>query len=254
MKYVFVNHKLGKDFWESKHDLFVCFYTAFYDFILTHGGIEDLKKHNINDANDFLKFADFYAEGQKDCYAMGFAFHKYFLEPRMNGSLETETDQYFIGYCLKNDLFVDFIHFLVSYFAYWRNDEGCTCMDPYNYADNFFISSWAALVDTTKLFYFNSETVYHWHSFRIKYILDHIPGTFLSPLPKVGLPKLHVAGYRFLGWYDSDSEDAVELKNTDHVDTAYAKFLRVDNYAYWEKEEPKIKKVYIKDWKRVDPA
>lgn len=253
MKYVFVNHELNKDFWESKRALFEAFYGAFYDFIKSHGGEEDLASHNIKSKQDFYDFADFFAGGMKDCYAMGFAFHKYYLKARMNGSYETEPEDTFIGYCLKNGLFTDFLNFLISFFAYWRNDEGCTCMDPYNYADNLFVSSWAALVDTTKLFYFTSETVYHWHSFRIKYVLDHIPGTFLSPLPKTGLPVLRVSGYKFDGWFDGESNDAKPLTD-EKAEVAYAHFTRMDTYNYWEKEEKTIKKVYIEDWKKVDPA
>ena len=252
MKYEFIDHKLNVDFWESKRALFEAFYGAFYDFIKSHGGEEDLKSHNVKTKQDFYDYADFYADGKQDCYAMGFSFHKYYLEARMNGTLENEPETSFIGYCMKNNLFQDFLQFLISFFAYWRNDEGCTCMDPYNYADNFFVSSWAALVDTTKLFYFSSETVYHWHSFRIKYILDHIPGTFLSELPKEGLPRLRVAGYQFMGWFESDKEDSKEATLDSKI--AYARFKRMDTYNYWEKEEKKIKKVYIENWKKVDPA
>ena len=91
-----------------------------------------------------------------------------------------------------------FINFLITFFDWWRNDEGCTCMDPYNYADNFFVGSWAALVDTSKLFYYTAETVHFWQSFRVKYAIDNIPGTFMTELPKEGLPKIRVAGYEFL--------------------------------------------------------
>lgn len=254
MKYQIIGHELGVDFWPSKKALFKAFYGSFYDFIKTHGGQKDLEANNIKNVEDFYQFADFYAGGKKECYAMGFAFYPYFLSARMDGSLETEPVTSFIGYCYHNNLFKSFIEFLINYFAYWRNDEGCTCMDPYNYADNFFVSSWAALVDTTKLFYFDSDTVYFWHSYRIKYILDHIPGTFLSEVPTTGLPTLKVAGYQFLGWYDSDKEDKKALTKTDGVEVAYAYFKQMDFYNYWEKEEKKIKKVYVKDWKKVDPA
>ena len=253
MKYVFCEHGLNYDLWENKRSLFEHFYGDFYEFILKNNGENDLKKNNINSKEDFLEFADYYAGGKENCYAMGFAFHKYFLEARMNGSLDIEKETSFIGYCLKNDKYVDFINFLVSYFAYWRNDEGCTRMDPYNYADNFFVSSWAALVDTSKLFYFSSETVYWWHSFRIKYILDHIPGVFLSQVPFHGLPDVKIAGYEFLGWFDSDKDDAKRLTSCENVQVAYAKLKRRDVYNYWEKEEKKIKKVYVDNWTKVDP-
>ena len=252
MIYKFIGHELNVDLWESKESLKKSFYTDFYNFIKENGGEGDLAKHNIQNASDFVNFADFYAGGMKDCYAIGFAFHKYFLEARMDGSLQNEPETTFIGWCVKNNKYTDFINFLITFFAWWRNDEGCTCMDPYNYADNFFVGSWAALVDTSKLFYYTAETVHFWQSYRVKYAIDNIPGTFMTELPKEGLPKIRVAGYEFLGWFNSDKEDAEPAKETDEV--AYARLKRHDFYDYWGSEEKKIKKVYIKDWKKVDPA
>ncbi len=254
MKYVIIEHELEKDLWASKEALFKAFYGAFYNFINnTEEGKEDLKKHNINNVNDFYDYADYYADGKENCYAMGFAFHKYFIQDMMDGSLDKQPETVFIGYCHKNDLFTDFINFLITFFAWWRNDEGCTVMDPYNYCDDFFVSGWASLVDTSKLCYFSAETVYWWQSFRVKYALDNIPGTFKTPLPVEGLPKIKVAGYEFLGWFDSDEEDAKLVTDENH-EVVYGKLKRKDIYNYWEKEEKNIKKVYIKDWRKVDPA
>lgn len=251
MKYAFLEHELNKDLWESKEALFTSFYTDFYLFIKSHQGEQDLLAHNIHNAEDFIRYADYYADGKENCYAMGFSFHKYYLEPRMNGSLENESENTFIGWCYHQHKYVDFLNFLVTFFAWWRNDEGCTKMDPYNYADNFFISSWAALVDTSKLFYFSAETVYFWQSYRVKYVLDNIPGTFKSELPTSGFPKIRIAGYEFLGWFD---ENGNEVNNHQSYDIVYAKLKRKDFYDYWGKEEKQIKKVYIENWTKVDPA
>ncbi len=253
MKYIIVDHELGKDLWSSKQALFEAFFGAFYEFIKQkEEGQKDLLLHNINSVQDFYAYADYYADGKENCYAMGFAFHKYFLQDMMNGSLDKQPESVFIGYCHKNGLFTDFINFLLTFFAWWRNDEGCTVMNPYNYADNFFVSGWAALVDTSKLLYFSAETVYWWQSFRVKYALDNIPGTFKTAIPTEGLPKIKVAGYEFLGWFDSDKEDAVLVKDS-NIDVVYGKLKRKDIYNYWEKEEPKIEKVYIENWSKVDP-
>ncbi|MBO4667649.1 MAG: hypothetical protein J5666_05950, partial [Bacilli bacterium] len=202
--------ELGKNLYLSKKELFRDFYGDFYNFIKKHQGLDDLLSHNIKTKEDFYKYADYYADNMENCYAMGFSFHKYFLTVEEGGSLEGQPRKTFIGYCFKNKKYLDFLNFLVSFFAYWRNDEGCTNFNPYNHADDFFNSSWAALVDTTKLFYFTSETVYHWHSYRIKYLLDHIPGCILdNSLRKkdiingldlnIGsaLPKVRIAGYEF---------------------------------------------------------
>lgn len=153
---------------------------------------------------------------------------------------------------------LDFLNFLMSFFPYWRNDEGCTCFDPYNKCDNPFVSSWAILVDTAKLFCLDSDTVYWWQSFRVKYCLDHIPGVILTDFAEeiefendLKLPNIKVAGYLFEGWFNEQGEKVEVVNETCNV---YGKLTRKDIYNYWEKEEKTIKKVEDPNWKRVDPA
>lgn len=52
---------------------------------------------------------------------------------------------------------------------------------------------------------------------------------------------MRVAGYEFLGF-----EERNQIQ--------YAIFKRKDTYNYWEKEEKTIEKVYIANYKKVDPA
>ena len=54
MKYNFIGHELNVDLWESKEVLRVSFYTDFYNFIKNNNGEEDLNKHNIKNAEDFV--------------------------------------------------------------------------------------------------------------------------------------------------------------------------------------------------------
>ena len=254
---------LNNNLYLSKDKLFNDFYGDFYNFIKKSHGKKDLESHNIKNKNDFLLYADYYADGMENCYAMGFSFHKYFLEVDEGGTLNRQSEKKFIGYLYKNNKYHDFLNFLVSFFAYWRNDEGCTNFNPYNHADDFFNSSWAALVDTTKLFYFTSETVYHWHSYRIKYLLNHIPGCILdNSLRKkdiingldlnIGstLPKVRIAGYEFLGWYKGEEKVEKINESCDLV----LRFKRKDYYNYWEKEFEKIPKVIEATYKKVDSA
>ena len=233
MNYIIKDHKIGVDFWNSKKHLFESFFGSFYEFILNHGGLVDLEKENIHSVEDFYQYADWYAGGKDSCYAMGFSFHKYYLTVHEGGKLEEQPTSTFIGYCYHNNLYRDFLDFLLTFFAWWRNDEGCTCFDPYNHADDFFNSSWAALVDTCKLFYLTSETVYHWQSFRVKYALDHIPGVILQH-PVDETSKMWVAGYEFKGFEKED-------------DKFVANFIRKDNYKYWEVEEKKIKNNHLEN-------
>ena len=259
VKLLFKDHEIGKDFWLNKRHLINEFYGEFYDFILNHGGKNDLENKNIYSKEDFINFAlDWNSDGKDNCYGLGFAFHKYFLEVNRGSKLVDQSEDKFIGYCLHNDKFVDFINFLVTFFAWWRNDEHCTTFIPYNYADDFFESSWASLVDTAKLLYFTAETVFHWQSFRVKYAIDNIPGVILSDFndtlefeEKLLVPKVRVAGYEFQGFYD-ENDNLVESINKDSL--LYGKLIRKDFYNYWEKEEKTIKKVIDPNLKKVDPA
>lgn len=238
--YEVLDHQMGVDLWPSKNALFKAFFGEFYEFIKSHNGQSDLDLHNIKNKEDFYQLADWNAEGKDSCYAMGFAFHKYYLTDMEAGTLDLQDENSFIGYLHHHQKFTNFLNFLITFFAWWRNDEGCTRFDPYNHGDEFFNSSWAALVDTCKLFYLSSETVYHWQSFRVKYALDHIPGVILKQPTSIN-DCLQVAGYEFLGFKEQDGKIVAEIKPK-------------DTYNYWEKEEKTIKKVYVKDYKKVDPA
>ena len=258
VKFSLGEHKIGEDFWYSKKQLFEAFYGDFYDFILSHGGQKDLEAKNIYRKKDFYEFADWYADGMDNCYGIGFAFHDYFLTVEEGGKIENQPVDTFIGYCYQNGKYLDFINFLITFFAWWRNDERCTCFDPYNHADDFFNSNWAVLVDTSKLFYFTAETVFGWQSFRVKYAIDNIPGTFKTDFyeeficyEETLLPKIRVSGYEFEGWFDKEG-NLVEVATGDIE--VVAKFKRKDIYDYWGKEEPNIKKVYDPNYKKVDPA
>ena len=272
IKFSVLDHKLNEDFYLSKEDLFKSFFGEFYNFIKNYkskerNGLEDLEKYNIKSVDDFYKFADWYADNKENCYGMGFAFHDYFLTVEEGGKIENQPTDTFIGYCYHNGLFKDFINFLITFFAWWRNDEHCTNFNPYNHADDFFNSNWAVLVDTCKLFYFTAETVFHWQSFRVKYAIDNIPGVILGGISrnewlsekinfKDGqLPKLRVAGYEFLGWFDQKN-NKIDLKNNDFSENSeiIAQFKRKDFYDYWGKEFDKIPKVIEKTYTKVDPA
>lgn len=254
----FVDHAIGKDLWYNKKDLFNNFMGAFYDFILEHDGQKALQKCNLSSKQEFLDFAGYWNNQSDGCYALGYGFHKFFVTANEDYNIENQPTDTFVGYCYHNDIFKDFLTFLVSFFAYWRNDEGCTRFNPYNKCDNMFVSSWASLVDTGKLFCLDADTVYWWQSFRVKYCLDNIPGVILSEFTdsiafegEVVLPKVRVAGYQFLGWVDENDNEVTKV-NSDC--TVYAKLLRKDQYTYWEKEEKTIVKVIDPNWKRVDPA
>lgn len=53
MNILIKDHQIGVDFWNSKRELFEKFYGAFYQFILEHGGKDDLESHNVKSVEDF---------------------------------------------------------------------------------------------------------------------------------------------------------------------------------------------------------
>lgn len=115
MNILIKDHQIGVDFWNSKRELFEKFYGAFYQFILEHGGKDDLESHNVKSVEDFYNYADWNAEGKDSCYAMGFSFHKYYLTPEEGGKIENQPESTFIGYCYHNNLFTDFLDFLITF-------------------------------------------------------------------------------------------------------------------------------------------
>ena len=244
VEFYFEDYTLGVDIFKNKDHLIKSFYSDFYEFIITQpNGLLDLNKKNIYNKEDFIVFAsDWYADGMENCYGVGHAFNKYYLEKTTDANINSQNNETFIGFLNEKQKYTVFLDFLITFFAWWRNDEKYTTFNPYNYGDQFFYDSWAALVDTAKLFYFTAETVYHWQSFRVKYALDNIPGVILSEFAEeinfegeLLLPKLRVAGFEFKGWFTIQGKEVTTVKNDLKV---YAKLVKKDTYNYWDTEEP----------------
>lgn len=258
----FINHELHQDLWLSKNDLYTNFMGGFYDFIVNNNGADDLNNNNIHSKKDFLEFAKRWDDTKQDnCYALGFSFHKYYATANGDYHIENQPQTTYIGYLYHNGIMLDFLNFLMSFFPYWRNDEGCTRFNPYNKCDNPFVSSWALLVDTAKLFCLNADTVYWWQSFRVKYCLNHIPGVILTNFQEeiefeneCPLPEIKVAGYKFECWHMDNDVNSKTILKVNNSCIVYAEITRKDIYNYWEKEEKNIIKVDDPNWKRVDPA
>ena len=130
---------------------------------------------------------------------------------------------------------------MITFFAYWRTDEGYTT--DTNNGNDFFAIPWASMVDTSKFFYFTSETlndIYAWfNSERVKHALDFIPGVNISKIDTFAfktedyqLPDtLVVEGYKFEGFYlDSSFTKPVDTITPDMVNnqevTIYVKLSK----------------------------
>ena len=223
----------------SKEELYTSFFTDFYDFLLNKTDV-DFQKLNITDLYDFLLICkDWNAYNKNSFYGVGDKFAKYYLTIEVGGNLENQPETTFIGYCYKNNMYQEFIPFLMTFFAYWRTDEGYTgsSSDPNNTGNDFFASAWASLVDTCKFFYFTSETLndtYPWfNSERVKYALDNIPGVAANIIKYYGdienpviLDVPQREGYEFIGWYN-ENDEKIEIVYNESI--LYAKWKKLDN-------------------------
>ena len=236
-----VTYDLGYDTFASKEELCISFYTDFYNFMVEHTDA-DFERYEIANVEDFIEFArDWYANGKNSFYGVGDAFAKYYVTIEVGGVIENQPTTTFIGYCYQNGMYEEFIPHLMTFFAYWRTDEGYTggSSDPHNTGNDFFASAWASLVDTCKFFKFTSENLqdtYKWFdSERVKDALDNIPGVASSGLAVYGdtdtpviLEALERKGYEFLGWFDSEEENANQIDIVTKEMTVYAKWKKID--------------------------
>lgn len=234
-----VKYDLGYSLYPNKDALYVDFFTDFYNFMKENTDA-DFEKYNIASAEEFLVFCRDWNANKKDSfYGVGDAFAKYFVTIEVGGVIENQPTSTFIGYCYQNEMYLDFIPHLMTFFAYWRTDEGYTggSADPNNTGNDFFASAWASLVDTCKFFHFTSENLndtYSWfNSERVKDALDNIPGVLTSNLESLGdtdnpviLKDISRNGYTFLGWFDSLEEDANKLTEVTKGMTVYAKWQK----------------------------
>ena len=209
-----VEYDLGFNYYATKHDLYVAFFTDFYNFLLNNTNC-DFSIYDINNVDDFLNYCSTWSVGSSnELTHTGNAFGRYFLSIEVGGSLETQPTTHFVGYCYQNNMYRDLLEFLEVFFAYWRTDEGYTTST--NNGNDFFASAWAAIVDTCKYFYFTSSNItekYKWFTIekspRVHYALDHTPYVMDIDLvtessETISLPKLERMYYDFLGWYDEE--------------------------------------------------
>lgn len=206
-----ITYNLGKEKYLNKNALFTSFFTDFYNFILTTYPSNSLDDNGITSLSGFLNLASSWTYGSSNnMTGIGNVASTYFLSRVKDGSgsLATQPDTHFIGYCVKNHMYETFLPFLVDFFGEWRRSEGYTT--DTNHGSDFFYEAWAPLVDTGKFFYFNSTTVPQYHNETIKNNLDHVPGVCETKIRVnsfyeneiVSLPKTLICeGYTFLGWY-----------------------------------------------------
>lgn len=231
-----ITYNLGYESFLTKNDLYVSYFTDFYNFLVANTTC-DLEKYEIHNIDEFLDYCKTWnANGRNEMAGLGDAFGQYYLLPQAGTTIDEQPTTHFIGYCYQNGKYLEFLDHLMIFFAYWRTDEGYTGGkdDPNNLGNDFFASAWASFVDTCKFFYFTSKTLntkYSWfNSERVKVALDIVPSVIENTLKTNGdyfnsitLISITRKGYQFLGWYDEEGNNVSVVNQTMNV------------YAKWEK-------------------
>lgn len=233
-----LTYKIGYEVFDSKKDLYNSFFSDFYEFLKKRTNV-NLDKYKINNVKEFLDFcSNWNADNNHSFYGVGLAFGRYFVHLDVGGKLEDQPQTSFIGYLYQNNLYIEFIPFLMRFFAYWRTDENYTgsSADPTNTGNDFFADDWASLVDTCKFFHFSSlnlNDTYSWfNSVRVKDALDNIPGVNIGISntshheDPIILKDITRENHIFLGWYDSLEENAKKISSVNREMTVYAKWLK----------------------------
>lgn len=202
-----IKYNLNGGEFSPKDEVKESFYTDLYNFVNKNFDTE-LKSMSLN---DFIV---------SEPYIIGNMCGKYYLEEVVGGKIEDQTDKYFIGYCYKNKMYVELIPHLIEFFANWREIEGCTEPNAYD----FFASAWASLVDTAKFFKYTTEEELknspESPSVRCATILNslqncpevyEVPYTY-SNVFDTRLPKPKRTNYEFLGWFTNNGFNGDEIK------------------------------------------
>lgn len=242
-----VDYVLPEGLCLDKEHLFRAYFTEFYNYIVNvrdEGGY--LSSRGVNNVDDFLKVASTWNGGGAGMADIGNLAGKYYLKIDTGGKIEDQkAEDGFIGYCLENNKFVEFVYFIQDFFYWWRLDEGYTggSDDPQGVGSDFLASAWASLVDTAKFFYFEKDTLPHYFITkghvpefydRIPYIISNtdITFTYIYDWEKgMDLVKnIEVNGYEFLGWYDNPDFEGEKIERLEkgiyHNIVLYGKFVK----------------------------
>ena|GEM_PF-937737 len=214
-----IHYQFPDQIFASKEHLFIAFFTDFYNYIVEYRNENEyLKNNGVKTLQDFLSIAGNWTGGASGMGRIGNLAGKFYLKIDINGDIHNQTaDDGFIGYCLENNKYVEFVYFLQEFFYWWRLDEGYTGGpdDPENHGSDFLASAWASLVDTAKFFYFEKDTLpsYFISKGHVPAMYDKIP--YIVKMENMDLKyeydwevgytlpsQISIEGYHFLGWYD----------------------------------------------------
>ena len=266
-----INLVLPPNIYNSKDELYIVFFTDLFNYtkvLKNRKGEQHLARYGLREPMDALTLAKRWDGGERGMPIVGLAFGKFFITQDVGGKFENQksTDS-FVGYCLNNNLYVDFLKFMQIFFYYWRLEEGFT--GPAKEGKNpngsdFFAEPSASIVDTAKFFYFDQKNLplYFYKHNTIPMLYNHVPGLINNDFDRsiiysykshenssLVLPnEFDCYGYSFDGWYLNDSYEGDAIKTISKFDaikygnnlTLYGKFTRYN----FESELMEIAKVY----------
>ena len=260
-----IDYVLPEYIYNSKDDLYIDFYSYLYQYIINeHGenGIATLNLCGMTSLEDALRICKEWDDNDATGLPLvGKAFAPYFAYKKLGSNFVEQKDKnYFIGYCIRNNRFIDFLYFLRKFFYHFRIDEGYTYTREDGSVKNpggsdFFASPYASIIDTTKFFIYNKDTLpsYFYQANNIPMLYDKIPGLLkedfirqvnynyeISEGSEIILPNnFDCYGFKFLAWYTDQNFnsnplstiDSEFIKNSGNSIRLYAKFERTGDFA-----------------------
>lgn len=255
--YYTVDYVLGDYAFANKEQLFRAFFGDFYEYLINVREITSkLESNSIYDKEDFLEFCSAYTGGAAGMSQIGNLLGSYYLTIDTGGKLEDQVNKEgYIGYCLKNNMYIEFIYFIEDFFYYWRLEEGYTggSSDPNNTGSDFLASAWASVIDTAKFFYYDPNandddphklpSYFFKEGYQVPGFYDRIP--YMVDLGDVEfeytydwekeilLPTtISKPGYEFVGWYlssDFTGNPIIKIPTGIYNNViVYAKFVEIE--------------------------
>lgn len=221
--YVFGNHM-----YSNYKQLYRAFFSDFYYYIKDYRGAEySLIKSGATNVEEFLDICSAYTGGSAGMSQIGNNYGHYYLKLDTGGKIEDQhSDDGFIGYCLDNNMYVEFIYFIQDFFYYWRLEEGYTnsSSDPNGTGSDFLASPWASVIDTAKFFYYSPyvekddphrlpsyffregnkvPTFYENIPYIVKISTGNLDYTYDWEEEFILPTNITYEGYKFIGWFDN---------------------------------------------------
>ena len=113
-----INFVLPANIYNNRDELYIVFFTDLFNYIKVlkdRKGEQHLARYGLNDPIDALTLAKRWDGGERGMPVVGLAFGKFFITQDIGGKFENQksTDS-FVGYCLNNHLYEDFLKFIKS--------------------------------------------------------------------------------------------------------------------------------------------